>query len=52
MHKPKEELDLSKIENDEYGKKINNDDENEIMLQFITNGILFFENRKFRFKRS
>ena len=35
MYKLKEELDLSKIENDEYGKQINNDDQNEIMLEFI-----------------
>ena len=35
MYKLKEELDLSKIENDEYGKQITNDDLNEIMLQFI-----------------
>ena len=35
MYKLKEELDLSEIENDEYGKQINNNDQNEIMLEFI-----------------
>ena len=35
MYKLKEELDLSKIENDEYGKQINNDDQNETTLEFI-----------------
>ena len=35
MYKFKKELDLSKIENDEYGKQINNDDQYEIILQFI-----------------